>query len=216
MLESTRRHGKHLFVRVSGDGWLRLHFGMTGEVRYFKDHGDAPEHTRLRLDFGGGYTLAYRNTRKLGEIGLVDDPDEFVREQGLGPDALSDDLGLRRFRELLENRRGTLKGTLMNQEVLAGIGNVYADEILFRAGLHPEARADRLRDDSVKKVHRSMRAVLKAAIDARVEAERFPRSFLLPDREEGAPCPRCGRGLRKTEVSGRATYYCPRDQRRKT
>ncbi|NIR44260.1 MAG: DNA-formamidopyrimidine glycosylase [Gemmatimonadetes bacterium] len=132
-LESTRRHGKHLFVEISDDGWLRLHFGMTGEIRYYKDHEELPDHTRLRIDFDDDYSLAYQNTRKLGEIGLVEDPDEFIREEELGPDAMSSELDLRRFRELLEGRSGTIKGLLMNQNVIAGVGNVYADEILFRA-----------------------------------------------------------------------------------
>lgn len=211
-LSSTRRHGKHLFADVSGEGWLRLHFGMTGELKYFKDADGAPEHTRLRLDFPDDYHLAYANVRRFGEIGWVDDVDEFIDENDLGPDAL--DLDLDRFREALEGRRGTVKSALMNQAVLAGIGNIYADEILFHAGVHPEAKVDRLENGTLGEIHGSMRKVLEAAIAARVQD--FPRGFMLPHRDEDGKCPRCGGRLKKAKVSGRATYYCPTDQKKRS
>lgn len=139
-LLSARRHGKHLFLKIEDDGWLRLHFGMTGSLPYFKGD-ETPEHAKLLLDFPEGYHLAYANVRKFGEIGLVDDVDAFVEEEGLGPDAL--DLDLEGFRERLAGRRGTIKGTLTNQAVLAGLGNEYTDEILFQARVEP----DRMPDD---------------------------------------------------------------------
>lgn len=212
-LRSTRRHGKNLFVRVTADGWLRLHFGMTGELQYFKKD-EVPEHARLRLDFTNGYHLVYVNTRKFGEIGMVDDVDSFVEEKDLGPDALG--LDLASFRDALEGRRGAIKSTLMNQNVIAGIGNVYADEMLFAARIDPEARTEKLGDDTIRNLHHAMQRVLKKAIGARVELDRFPRSFLLPQRGEDGKCPRCGRKLQQTKVSGRTTYHCPHDQKRKS
>lgn len=209
--DSTRRHGKHLFVEVEGDDvWLRLHFGMTGNLKYYEDDDEEPDHTRLRLDFANGYHLAYRNTRKLGQIGLVGDVDEYIEKEGLGPDALARDFDLRSFRQALEGRHGTIKGALMNQSVIAGIGNIYADEMLFYAGVHPEAKIDRLSDDTIGEIFRAMKAVLESAIEARVRD--FPRNFLVPRREEGAECPRCHGEITKTSVSGRSTYFCPDHQ----
>jgi formamidopyrimidine-DNA glycosylase len=199
-LASTRRHGKHLFVRVTGEGWLRLHFGMTGEVRYFKDDGESPEHCRLRLDLSNGYHLAYVNVHKFGAIGMVDDVDAFVEDEGLGPDAL--ELDLHGFRAALEGRRGAIKSTLMNQNVMAGIGNVYADELLLAAGVDPRARTDRLEADTIRDLHRAMRTVLAQAIEARVEVDRLPRSFLLPHRDDEGKCPRCGAALKRAKVGG--------------
>jgi formamidopyrimidine-DNA glycosylase len=213
-LASTRRHGKNLFVRVTDDGWLRLHFGMTGELKYFKDDEETPEHVRIRLDFSNGYHLAYVNVRKFGEIGMVDDVGSYVDEQGLGPDAL--DLDLDGFRATLKGRRGAIKSTLMNQDVIAGIGNVYADEMLFAAGVDPRARTEKLGEDTLRDLHRAMGKVLRRAIGARVDVEKFPRSFLLPQRGAGGQCPRCGNELKRTKVSGRTTYYCPRDQKRRS
>jgi formamidopyrimidine-DNA glycosylase len=211
-LRETRRHGKHLFAGLAGDGWLRLHFGMTGELRYYKRDDSAPDHVRLRLDFENGFHLAYRNVRKLGEIGWVEDPDAFVAAAGLGPDALDPGLDAAAFREALSGRRGTLKGALMNQGVVAGIGNVYSDEMLLRAGIHPAAKVSDLQADDLTRLHGAMGTVLREAVDARVDAERFPRAFILPRREEGAPCPRSGGPLAKARVAGRVTFYCPQDQ----
>lgn len=212
VLRATRRHGKHLFLEIEGDGWLRLHFGMTGDLEYYKGD-ETPEHTKLRLDFPHGYHLAYIDVRKFGEIGFVDDPDAFVAEEGLGPDALA--LDAEGFRERLAGRRGTLKGTLINQEVLAGLGNEYVDEILFHAALHPETRTSALDDRALDGLHASMREVVEEAVRARVEPGRMPPSFLLPRRSAGEACPRCGGTIEKTEVVGRPTYLCPDHQRRR-
>lgn len=211
-LESARRHGKHLFAQVSGGkGWLRLHFGMTGSLAYFKDAEQTPDHSRLRLDFSGDdYHLAYVNVRRFGEIGWVDDVDDFIAEQGLGPDALA--LDRDGFAAVFEGRRGTLKGALMNQALLAGVGNVYADETLFQAGFDPSAKVERLKPDSLSDLHRAMTKVLRAAIDGRVE--HFPDWFMLPHRDGDMRCPHCGGRLKKTKVSGRATYSCPKKQTR--
>ncbi len=213
-LESTRRYGKHLFLRITDDGWLRLHFGMTGSPAYYRngaEEGPDPEHTRLRLDFEGGGHMAYINVRRLGEIGLVEDPERFVEEEALGPDALDPDFDAEALAELLAGRRGAVKSTLMDQSHIAGIGNVYADEILFQAGIHPETEAGALEPDQVETLHRQMRRVLEAAIDARVQD--FPEWFLLTHRGGDMRCPECGGELETTEVSGRTTYVCPRRQR---
>lgn len=208
-LRATRRHGKHLFARASRDGWLRLHFGMTGQLRFGEGGDGVPAHTRLLLRFTGGAHLAYVNVRRFGEIGWVDDIDRFIRDRGLGPDAL--ELGLDGFREVLGGRRGAVKSTLMNQAVLAGIGNIYADEILFQAKIHPRTAMAHLDDRALGEVHRATRAVLRAAIRARVD--RFPRWFMLPHRDTDMTCPRCGAGLVKTRLAGRATIHCPREQK---
>lgn len=224
-LTDVRRHGKHLFARIDDDGWLRLHFGMTGYLRYYEEEepGDegtgAPEHTCLRLDFSDRGHLAFVNVRKLGQIGLVDDPDSFVEERGLGPDPVADELSRETFRERLSGRRGMVKSTLMNQEVLAGLGNEYVDEILLDAGIHPRTKVADLGPEAVEQLYDSVRRVLAEAIEALrpgpegdVDPGAFPEQFLLPDREPGTSCPRCGGEIRKTQVSGRSAYYCPEHQ----
>lgn len=205
----TRRHGKHLFVAVGEDGWLRMHFGMTGFIEFVQGSPEkVPDHTRLFLDFQGGGRMAYVNMRKLGSLGWLEDVEAWVEEEGLGPDAL--DVDAQELAGLLEGRRGTLKGTLMNQEIIAGLGNVYTDEILFRAGMHPERVAGKLGGEEVDDLHEAMRYVLQTSIDGRIE--EFPPDFLIRYREEGAECPRCGGRIEKKTVSGRSTYFCPNHQ----
>lgn len=211
-LSETRRHGKHLFVHVDGDGWLRLHFGMTGDlVSYAK--GDQPEYTQLRIDFDDGSHLAYLSERKFGAISWVRDVDQFIEDHDLGPDAIAD-IDLDRFRRVLAQRRGSIKGTLMNQEALAGLGNVYVDEILFQAGIHPRSDTTALDEDLSLQLFETMHEVVDEAVGDRADPSSFPDDWLLSHRDPDDACPRDGHRLKKIEVSGRSTYLCPHHQKR--
>jgi formamidopyrimidine-DNA glycosylase len=97
---------------------------------------------------------------------------------------------------------------------MAGLGNVYADEVLFHTGLHPKREAGQVEGEAAGELHRKLRFVLRTAIQGHVE--EFPRDFLIPRREEGARCPRCGGTIRKTRVSGRPTYFCQDHQKRRS
>src|SRR5215207_5968721 len=145
--ESTRRHGKNLFAGLDGGGWMLMHFGMTGRLTYFKDPDEEPLHSRLLFAFDNDNHLAFVCQRMFGKVDLIEDPEEFAREKGLGPDALDLDGGS--FRERLNGTRGGVKATLMNQKILAGIGNIYSDEILFQARLHPRTSVARRFDPRI-------------------------------------------------------------------
>lgn len=209
-LRGTRRHGKYLLVDLEPGDWLALHFGMTGFLRYFRDPESEPAHVRLRLDFDNGYRLAYDCQRKLGEIRLVADPETFAEEKELGADVL--ELDREGFLERLEGRRGMIKTALMDQSLLAGVGNVYSDEALFQTEIHPETAVADLDGKTLGHLHRTLHRVLEKAI--REKVERFPDSWLLPHREPGAGCPRCGGTIRRIEVAGRGCYICPDHQER--
>lgn len=209
--ESSRRHGKHLFVRIDGDPWLRLHFGMTGSLRYFKSKEKMPLHTRVLFSFEKGFQLAFDDQRMFGEIGLINNVDEFLASRGLGADALAIDLA--RFTKLFANHQGAVKSALLNQRLLAGIGNIYADEILFRACLHPATQISGLNEKAVVKLFRALHYILKKAIDARADADRMPRSWLLLHRRKGGRCPRCGRELRSATIGGRTAWFCAHCQK---
>ena len=210
---SSRRHGKYLFAELKGEGWLVLHFGMTGFLKYYKIPGKEPAHDRLRIGFANGYHLAYDCQRKLGEIGFADGPDKFIREREMGPDAMSADLDLDALRKILSGSRASIKGALMNQSLIAGLGNVYTDEILFQAGIHPKTKANELEEGDVKRLYRKMRKeVLPTVIDRRADPARFPEEYLTPCRKKGANCPRCGSELKQIKVSGRTAYLCPECQ----
>jgi formamidopyrimidine-DNA glycosylase len=220
--ESSCRHGKHLFVRADEDLWLRLHFGMTGSLRYFKheEHALKPacaeasagRHTRVLFDFDNTYCLAFEDQRKFGEIGLVEDVDEYLRKRGLGPDAL--DISLSQFRELLRTHCGAVKSILLNQKLIAGIGNIYADEILFQTRIHPAAEIGRLGEKTVGRLFRTTRYILQKAIEAKADVNLMPKSWLLPHRGKGGKCPRCGRQLKSATIGGRTAWFCTQCQKR--
>jgi len=210
--ESSHRHGKHLFARTDGDVSLRLHFGMTGSLRYFKDQEKAPRHTRVLFVFANAHCLAFEDQRKFGEIGLVEDVERYLRKRALGPDAL--DISLSQFRKIFEKHRGAVKTILLNQKLIAGIGNIYADEILFRARMHPATDAAHLSEKTVGKLFRATRYILKKAIEAKADAKRMPKSWLFLHRGKGGKCPRCGRELKSATIGGRTSWFCAHCQKR--
>jgi formamidopyrimidine-DNA glycosylase len=204
--ESSRRHGKHLFVRADGKLWVRLHFGMTGSLQYFKNDEHAPGHVRVLFVFGNKHRLAFDDQRQFGEIGLLESVDAFLKQRALGPDALEIDLA--KFREILGEHRGVVKSILLNQRLIAGIGNIYADEILFRVHMHPATEISRLGEKALAKLFRATRYILKKAIAAKTDVNRMPKSWLLPHRGKGGKCPRCGRRLKSTKIGGRTAWFC--------
>ena len=210
--ESTRRHGKHLFVELDDGPWLLLHFGMTGDLKYYKDVNEEPTHARVLISFRNGYHLAFDDQRLFGKVDLIEDPDGFIQDHKLGLDPL--DLDLPAFRKRLEGRRGGIKATLMNQQVFAGIGNIYSDEILFQVRLHPRTSVGLLDGDALHDLHAQTQRVLHEAIEHSATPQGLPDSFLLPHRREGADCPRGNGKIQKTKAAGRTAYYCPTCQPR--
>jgi len=162
VMESTLRHEKHLFVRMDDGHWLMLHFGMIGDLRYFKEENEKMPYARVMFHFDNGFTLACLNKRQLGKVRLLKDREAFMKEKKLGPDALS--LDPESFQNMLDKQRGTIKSFLMNQKRIAGIGNIFS-EILFQSGIHPRSKVGRLGDESMKKLFRAMDRILKKAIE---------------------------------------------------
>jgi formamidopyrimidine-DNA glycosylase len=210
--ESSRRHGKHLFVRADGEVWLRLHFGMTGSLHYFKKNEEVPRHTRVLFIFADNHRLAFDDQRQFGQIGLLNDIDEFLKTHALGPDALEIDLA--EFRKIVGRHRGALKSILLNQQLIAGIGNIYADEILFRAHMHPATEISRVSDKALTKLFKATHYILEKAIASKADVNQIPKSWLLPHRGKHGKCPRCGRELKSLPIGGRTAWFCPHCQKR--
>jgi formamidopyrimidine-DNA glycosylase len=194
---------------LDSDDCLVIHFGMTGFLKYFKNEEKEPPHDRLLISFANGYHLAYDSQRKLGQMTLVEDFDRFIEEKGLGPHALAPQLDFDAFKKIAAGRRGSIKSLLMNQAVIAGIGNIYADEILFQARIHPKSPADTLSDKRLRHLFAARKRVLKTAIAHQANPRELPRSYIIPRRSSDRRCPKCRRLLKKTTISGRTTYYCP-------
>ena len=187
--EDSRRHGKHLLVRLRRHGWLTLHFGMTGSLVYFREGRDDPPYDRVRFDFEDDGHFAYVNRRMLGRVGLADDAEEFIEAEELGPDALDPAFDLQAFDRAIAGRRRDVKSVLMDQTLIAGIGNIYADEILFQARLHPKTRRHIARRSAAR---RPVRARSRRYWKRRSSAARAPSSF-------SSACPRsiCSRTATK-------------------
>ena len=207
-LEPERR-GKWLIGWTDGPA-LVLHFGMTGDILWTPDPGGRHPHDRVIVVLDQG-ELRYRNMRKLGGVWLASDrgeADELL--SGLGPDALR--LGRKEFLELLETRRGRVKAALLDQSFIAGIGNLLADEVLWRARIHPARRIDDLSAEERVSLFRELRSVIRQTVDRYPEGLRFRWS-----NARGRPavrCPRCRTEIARTVVAGRSTYLCPTCQRR--
>jgi len=205
--DSTHRHGKNLFVGLDDGGWMYVHFGMTGRLLYIEDLAKDPPHERFLISFENGYHLAFDDARMFGKVDLVEDPESFIRNKKLGPDPLA--LGAASFRERFEGRRGGVKAALMNQQIVAGIGNIYSDEILFQIRLHPRTDVRRLDGTTLEELHEQTLRVLEKAIERRADPNELPEPFLLSHRSEGEPCPRGNGKIHKTTAAGRTAYYCP-------
>jgi formamidopyrimidine-DNA glycosylase len=208
------RHGKWLMAPTDGDPFVLMHFGMTGNLEW-SPRGDTDRHVHDRVVFllAGGEELRYRNMRKFGGVWLARDASEIGRVTGrLGPDAL--DLDRDAFEELLAARRGGVKAALMNQRLLAGIGNEISDEILWRARIHPARSLASLNRRTRGRIYDAMRGVLTES----VRHGRIPRKPGWIEEVRGTPdakCPSCGTRLRRSTVAGRTAYWCPRHQRRR-
>ena len=210
--ENSRRHGKHLFVRTGNELWLRLHFGMTGSLEYLNQHQEMPKTARVIFCFANNRRLAFDDQRKFGEIELIEDVDEFLQRRGIGRDAL--EIGLSEFKRIFRTHRGAVKAILLNQQLIAGIGNLYADEILFRARIYPGTEAARLRDIDLTRLFRATRYVLGKAIALKTDFNRLPKSWLLLHRGKRGRCPRCGRALKSATIGGRTSWFCEHCQKR--
>jgi formamidopyrimidine-DNA glycosylase len=210
--ENSHRHGKHLLVRAGDELWLRLHFGMTGSLEYLNDDEETPKTARVIFRFGNNCRLAFDDQRKFGEIELIKDVDKFLQTRGLGPDALK--ISLWQFKAIVGKHRGAVKAILLNQQLIAGIGNLYADEILFRARIHPATEGGRLSDKDLRQLFRATRYVLEKAIALKTDFNRLPKSWLLTHREKRGRCPRCGRALKSAMIGGRTSWFCAHCQKR--
>jgi len=210
---AARRHGKHLLAELDDGRFLVLHFGMSGHLVPLENGSEIPKYTALHLRFDDGGGFAVTSRRRLGHIGLAADAEGFAGTRDLGPDALDPALDVAALREALGSPRGAIKSALMDQSKLAGIGNIYADEILFRARLNPATRVDDLGDEQIGNLLETMRGVLEEAVERDVlsefERDRLPQGWLLAHREKGGTCPRCGTKLQMSKVGGRTGYFCP-------
>jgi formamidopyrimidine-DNA glycosylase len=178
------------------------------------------KHLRAWFRLAGGDALAFNDSRKFGRIWLVNDIDEVTGK--LGPEPLAWDLAPETFAERIRKRKVAIKALLLDQTAVAGVGNIYADESLFRAGIHPLRKSSSLTADELERLYVSLREVLREAIQ---ERGTLLRDYRTPYGEDGyfqnhlrvygrygKPCPRCGQPIERIRVTQRSTHFCPQCQ----
>jgi formamidopyrimidine-DNA glycosylase len=225
VITALERRGKYLVLALDQGGRLVMHLRMTGNLLISEDEA-AQRHLRARLRLEPGPDLSFVDSRRFGRGLAFPDggsADDYL-DARLGVEPFSADFTPEVLTELAAGRLAPLKSFLLRQDRVAGIGNIYADEALHRAGLHPLSPAGSLRGEHSVRLHAGILAALRAGIefggasiddyrDARGEQGTAHDEFLVHLRE-GEPCPRCGAAVRRTRVAGRSTYFCPRCQRR--
>ncbi len=137
-----------------------------------------------------------------------------LEKKGLGIDPLEVKLNVKDFYKLLNNRSGSIKSFLMNQNIIAGIGNIYSDEILFQTGINPATNVNKLKENDLKNIYQKMNSVLKKAVSVNADHEKLPRNYLVDNRKTGADCPKCRGKIKKQTIGGRSSYFCDKHQKK--
>lgn len=215
------RRGKYILISLAHDT-LVIHLKMSGRlyVSAADEAQDADRWVHLRFDLDGGRQLRFSDLRKFGRVYLTDDVDSLLSH--LGPEPFSDDFTLAGFRDGMRGRKRAIKSLLMAQEFLAGVGNIYADEALFRAGIHPATRVDRLTGSDTERLHQTIRDALRTGIEHEGASINWYRKadggkgdsqnhFFVYGRTD-LPCRHCGAAINKIRVAQRGTHFCPQCQ----
>ncbi|MDE3113852.1 MAG: bifunctional DNA-formamidopyrimidine glycosylase/DNA-(apurinic or apyrimidinic site) lyase [Chloroflexota bacterium] len=234
-IRAVRRRGKFVVVDLDDGECLVVSLRMTGQLLFREREVEAHPYRRAHIAFADGTALEFADTRKFGRMAIVDaaalDAASPARRRvgdplhlHLGVEPLSRRFSARWLRDFLRRRgRSAVKPLLLDQTGIAGVGNIYDSEALWRARIHPLRTAGSLREDEVERLHEALRWVLSKGIrlggasrrdyrDARGREGRMQREFNVYDRA-GEPCPRCGAEIVRTVVGGRGTFHCPRCQR---
>jgi formamidopyrimidine-DNA glycosylase len=220
-IDGLARRGKYLLFRLEGKGtpvYLAVHLRMTGSILCRPPRADpADAYLRAVITLDDGSELRYADLRKLGQMWLVDSPEEAVGK--LGPEPLDAAFTAAKLRETLSRRRAPIKTVLLDQRAVAGLGNIYTDEALFVARIHPLRLANTLSEAEVKRLHRSIRRVLNDALGNRgssfrdyVDAagrEGTHQLRVKVFRRTGQPCYVCRTEVARIKVGGRSTHFCP-------
>ena len=206
------RRGKYLIILLDDGRALILHFGMGGDLLYYRQPKERPDYTRIEFILTNGSRLAFTCPRKICRVMLVDDAAQIPALRDMGPEPLGSTFSLAFLERLIEERpRRQIKPLLMDQKMIAGVGNIYADEILFEARVRPDRLASSLTELEIKSIHRHTRRVLRRALRTAGD-EEFPSDFLVSRDARGGRCKICGKPIEKKTIGGRTAHFCARCQ----
>lgn len=205
------RQGKYMFSDLDNGHSVLLHFGMTGDIKYYSDEIDRPKYERFAFCFDNGFKLGFDDPRKFAKIRYLENRNAYLQEIGLGEDALRIDEAS--FLRQAVGKKSTLKGFLLNQSHLAGVGNLYADEICYQTRIHPASRMDNLSEGQLREIHQKMQEILMFAVEKEAYYKQYPADWLWQWREEGKSAPEGEGVVKKNKIAGRTTYFCEGWQR---
>jgi formamidopyrimidine-DNA glycosylase len=219
-IEAVSRRGKYLLLALGGGASLVIHLRMTGALLHRRPEAPPDPYLRAVLSLDDGSELRFSDLRKFGGLWLADDPAAVLPR--LGPEPLDDGFSPGYLAGALAGRRAPVKSVLLDQGCLAGVGNIYADEALFAAGIDPRGRAADLPPAAVRRLHAAVRGVLLRGIESRgasfrdyIDAdgrEGNMQMHVRVFRRTGKPCYACATPIERVKVGGRATHFCPRCQ----
>ena len=198
------RRGKYLFGNLDNGAHVQLHFGMTGDLKYYEAPEDQPKHERFVFLFENGYKLGFDCPRKFARIVYVEDLQQYIEDKQLGEDALQ--ISLDDFLAQAEGKKSTLKGFLLNQKYLAGMGNLYVDEVCYQTRIHPASRVHAMPQEALERIHSKMQEVLQYAVEHNAYYKAYPKDWLWKWRDEEARAPD-GTPVSIAKIGGRTTYY---------
>jgi len=204
--ESSIRYGKYLLVYLK-PRYLVMHFGMSGDLEYYNNKDNPPKFSKVIYQFVSGFNLAYISIRMFGKVSVANSLEEFIEYKKLGPDAYK--MTLEEFQKAVHRRSAIAKNALLNQSFIAGVGNIYSDEILFRTKIHPKTNINTLSEGKVKELYANIKDVLEFGIKKKGDLSTYPNEFLIPHRKKEEKCPTCNNDISRFEISGRHGFFCP-------
>ncbi len=217
-----RRRGKYLILDLERGGCLIIHLRMTGQLVYYERLFTPDKHVHLHLEFGSNAGIYFRDVRKFGRIWLLDREDECSGLAQLGPEPFDESFTVHYLATALQKSKCSVKGKILDQQVVAGIGNIYADEVLFASFLHPKRISSSLNREEIAALRDNAIAVLSHAIEAGGTTFRDYRDgmgghgrfqeALRVFQREGDRCPRCGSSIVRVKCAGRSSFLCPNCQ----
>jgi len=233
-IEKIWRRGKNILFDFSGNKTLLIHQKLTGhlllgywilDIGYWRPKTKGPlqekinTYIHLLFTLDNGKMLVLSDLRKFAKVELLDKKTLEKELSSLGPEPLEKDFTFEKFKECLSKKKGRIKQVLMDQKVIAGIGNIYSDEILWMAKIHPFKKVKRLSDEEIKRIYRAMREILPKAIELggesipdfrRISGEKGGFDPLRKVyRREGEKCSRCGTIIKRLKLDGRSAHFCP-------
>jgi len=221
-ISALKRRGKYLDFVLEDGRHLVMHMGMSGRIfQQSKEDSAEGRHIHLVLHFDNGFRLVYQDARRFGGVWLVNNVDSLFKKLGVEP--LDSTFNTAYLEEVLKNRKGSIKNLLLDQRIIAGIGNIYADEALYEAGIHPVRPARTLKRKEIARLVKALKKVLQMGIEQRGTTFRDFRDgynksgnfqeYLKVYGRHQQPCKKCGSALQRTRIGGRSSHFCPHCQK---